>query len=374
MRIRTGNQRIQKTGARFSVFPVLILLAVFLFSLCFKVSEPGMIPVQAMSNLWTAVRLKIAELLHQPMALDRFEIIREQDFYYETIRRLKNSFVTLLSGAAVCAGGAVFQTMFRNPLASPNILGISTGVNLGTILFLYLFPTTAMGMLEQRYLYCFISAGILVGITMLAGWAAGRKLGNFSVMDMLVVGAVISQFGSVVTMYLQFRLEEIDVNLLTSYQEISMGIYVLTDTKSILTFLLLMTVSMGPMYLLRYRLNATVLEDMDARSMGVSTNRLRTAGMLCGAVLAVTALVACGDMGILSMAVPPVVRYLCRGADFRKILYYSICAGSILLLLARSLCSMIFVAGMALPVNFAISVLVLPLFVFAMSRQRSVYA
>ena len=374
MRIKSGTSLKGKSERYYSVLPILLLIAVFVFSLWFKVSEPGLIPIQAMSNLWTAIRLQTAELLNQSLALDRFDIIREHDYYYETVRRLKNSLVTLFSGAAVCAGGAVFQTMFKNPLASPNILGISTGVNLGTILFLFLFPTTAMGMLERRYIYCFISAGILVGLTMLAGKIAGRKLGRFSIMDMLVVGAVISQFGSILTMYFQFRLEEIDVNLLTAYQEISMGVYVLTDAGSMMTFMLLMVFSVTPLYLIRYRLNATVLDEMDARSLGVNTDRLRTVGMLCGAVLAVTALVACGDMGIMSMAVPPVVRYLCRGADFRKVLYYSICAGSIIMLLARSLCSLIYVAGMALPVNFAISLLVLPLFVFAMSKQRSVYA
>ena len=374
MRIEPGYSVKKKRSKNYSLIPVFALIAVFVFSLWFKVSEPGIIPGQAMSNLWTALRLWIAELFHLPMALDRFDLIREHDFYYETIRRFKLSLVTLISGAAVCVGGAVFQTMFKNPLASPNILGISTGVNLGTILFLFLFPTTAMGMLERRYLFCFVTAGILVGLTMLAGKIAGRRLGSFSIMDMLVVGAVISQFGSVLTMYLQFKLEEIDYNLLTSYQEISMGMYILTDLRSILTFLVMITVSIIPVYLVRYRLNATVLDDADARSMGVNTDRLRTVGMLCGAVLAISALVECGDMGILSMAVPPVVRYLCKGADIRKVLYYSICAGGILMLLARSICSMIYIAGMALPVNFAISLLVLPMFVLAMSKQRSVFA
>lgn len=374
MQINSPGSVKKRKHSSFSPVPVIMLIVVFVFSLWFKVSEPGIIPGEAMSNLWTAFRLWIAELFHLPLALDRFDLIREHDFYYETIRRLKVSIVTLVSGAAVCAGGAVFQTMFKNPLASPNILGISTGVNLGTILFLFLFPTTAMGMLNRRYIYCFITAGILVGLTMLAGKVAGRRLGRFSIMDMLVVGAIISQFGSVLTMYFQFKLEEIDYNLLTAYQEISMGMYVLTDLKSMITFLLMIALSIVPLYLVRYRMNATVLDDTDARSMGVNTDRLRMAGMLSGAVLAITALIECGDMGILSMAVPPVVRYLCKGADFRKVLYYSICTGSMIMLLARSFCSMIYIAGMALPVNFAISLLVLPMFVLAMSKQRGVYA
>ena len=357
----------------FSPIPLIALAAAFVFSLCFRVAAPEFIPAQAMSNIWAIIRINLAELFNQPLALDIFDIIRDHEFYYETVNRLKNSLITFISGAAVCAGGAVFQTMFRNPLASPNILGISTGVNLGTVLFLFMFPANAMAMLERRFVFCFISAGILVAMTMAAGKFAGRKLGRFSVADMLVVGAVISQFGGVLTMYFQYQLEAMDVTLLTAYQEISMGIYLLTETRILVTFLILMGIGILPLYLIRYRLNATVLDESESRSMGIDTDRLRGVGMVCGAVLAITALVECGDLGILSMAVPPVVRYLCRGADFRKVLYYSICAGSIIMLLARSICSMIYVAGFALPVNFAVSLLVLPLFVLAMSKQRSVY-
>ena len=370
------TNKLRGNGKNRSVYvvPTLILIAMFLISLCFRVSEPGFEPAQTVSNLWAALKIGLAELFNQPLALDKFDIIHSHDFYYESISRLKQSIVTCIAGMAVCAGGAVFQTMFRNPLASPNILGISTGVNLGTVLFLFLFPTTAMGMLNRRYIYCYACAAILVGITMLSGKIAGKRLGRFSVQDMLVVGAIVSQFGNVLAMYFQFKLEEIDTNLLTAYQEISMGIYVLTDLKSMLIFLISMAASILPLYLLRYRMNASVLDDYEARSMGVRPGRLRTVGMICGAVMAVTALTECGDMGIMSMAIPPVVRYLSKGADFRKVLYISMCLGGTLMLLARSICSMIYVAGMALPINFAVSLIVLPLFVVALSKQRSVYA
>lgn len=372
--MRTDDGLNKKKGRHLYFVCALILIVMFLISLCFRTSEPGFEPVRSASNLWAGLKIGLAELFNQPLALDKFDIIHDHDFYYETISRLKESIVTCIAGMAVCAGGAAFQTMFRNPLASPNILGISAGVNLGTIMFLYLFPTTAMGMLTRRYIYCYISAAVLVGITMLSGKIAGRRLGRFSVQDMLVVGAIISQFGNVIVMYFQFKLEDIDANLLTSYQELSMGIYVLTDLKSILIFLISMAASILPMYLIRYRMNASVLDDSEARSMGVRPDRLRAVGMVCGAVMAVTALVECGDMGIMSMAIPPVVRYLSRGADFRKVMFVSMCAGGTIMLLARSICSMIYVAGMALPINFAVSLIVLPLFVIALSKQRGVYA
>ena len=57
-----------------------------------------------------------------------------------------------------------------------------------------------------------------------------------------------------------------------------------------------------------------------------------------------------------------------------KVVFVSMCAGGTIMLLARSICSMIYVAGMALPINFAVSLIVLPMFVIALSKQRGVYA
>ncbi|MDD7409300.1 MAG: iron ABC transporter permease [Anaerovoracaceae bacterium] len=372
--MRTDKKKRRDADRKIYIIFAAALAAMFIISLCFRTAEPGFIPAQAAANLWSALKIGLAELFNRPLALDKFDIIEKHEFYYESVSRLKESLVTCIAGMAVCAGGAAFQTMFRNPLASPNILGISTGVNLGTAMFIMLFPTTAMGMLTRRYIYCYACAAVMVGITILSGRLAGRRLGRFSVQDMLVVGAIVSQFGNVLAMYFQFKIEEADSTLLTSYQELSMGIYVMTDLKSILIFLISMAASILPLYMLRYRMNASVLDDPEARSMGVRPDMLRTAGMVCGAVMSVTALVECGDMGIMSMAVPPVVRYLMKGADFRKVLYISMCVGGTIMLFARSVCSMIYVAGMALPINFAVSLIVLPLFVAALSKTRSVYA
>ncbi len=355
------------------VWPLLILAAVFIMSLWFRTALPGIIPGQAMSNLWTAFRLFLADLLNQPLANDRYEIIENQPYYYETIIRLKNSIITLVAGMAVCAGGALFQTMFRNPLASPNIIGISTGVNLGTMIFILTYTTSALAMLHRRFIFCYLCAAVIVAITMLGGKLAGRRVGRFSVQDMLVVGALISQFGNILVTYLQYKIEEIDTELLTAYQELSMGLYVLTDLPNLLAFFLCIAAGLIPVLLLRFRMNATVFDDSDARSMGVNASRLRGIGMLCGAVLAIAALVECGNLGIVSMAIPPICRTLFRGADFRRVLYYSMCLGGIFLLVARSLCSLVYIGGMALPINFLLSLIILPLFVAALSKQRSVF-
>ena len=113
--------------------PAVLLLAVFLLSLCFQVTQPGFIPGETFANLYTGVRLFFADLFQLPLALDRWDLIDAHPYYYETFVRLKSSLTTALSGMGICLAGAVFQTVFRNPLASPNIVGVSAGVNLGKL-------------------------------------------------------------------------------------------------------------------------------------------------------------------------------------------------------------------------------------------------
>ena len=363
---------LQRRHRRRWLAPALLFAGMFLLSLCFRTAQPGFIPAETARNLWTALRLWVAQVLQQPLYLDRFDIIDGCPFYYETLIRLRNSLVTAGAGAAVCLGGAVFQTMFKNPLASPNILGISTGVNLGNALFIMAYTTQSLAMMGRRYVYCYACAAVLVVLVVGAGKLAGRHVGRFSVVDMLIVGSLVSQFGNVLALYYQYKITEIDYTLLTVYQELSLGIYVLTGLQDMLLFAGGLAVSLTPVLLLRFRLNGTALDDERAAAMGLRPGALRAVGMVCGSVLALTALIHCGDMGILSMAIPCVCR-MGRGADFRKVCLWSACLGGSILLFCRSVCSMIYVAGMAMPVNFAISLVVLPAFVLAISKQRSAF-
>ena len=353
--------------------PAVLLLAVFLLSLCFQVTQPGFIPGETFANLYTGVRLFFADLFQLPLSLDRWDLIDAHPYYYETFVRLKSSLTTALSGMGICLAGAVFQTVFRNPLASPNILGVSAGVNLGNLVFILTFQTAALSSLNQRYLYCFACTFLILGVVLLVGKLAGFRARTVSIVDMIVVGSVLSQLTGVVATYLQYVLEGIDYSLLLVYQQLSLGIYVSPDTPALLLFFALILVGMVPVLLVRWRFNAAAFSDEDAALMGVHPGRLRGVGLVCGSVLAATALIFCGDVGMLSMAVPHICRYR-SGADFRVLCYRSVCAGGVLMLLCRILSSLIYIQGVALPINFLISAAILPVFVVVLLRRKEAFA
>lgn len=352
--------------------PLAVLLALFVLSLCFRVTEPGFVPGETFSNLWAGIRLFFADLFRLPLSLERWDIIDAHPYYYETFVRLKNSAVTALSGMGICLAGAAFQTVFRNPLASPNMLGVSAGVNLGNVLFILTFQSAALSALNQRYLYCFVCVAVLVGAVMALGRLAGRRARSFSILDMIVVGSILTQLTGAVVTYLQYVLEGMDYSLLLVYQQLTLGIFVSPDAGAMILFFVLILAGMAPVLLVRYRFNAAAFSDEDAALMGVRPGRLRGLGLVCGSVLAAAALIFCGDVGMLSMAIPHICR-LRAGADFRSVCYRSVCAGGALMLLCRCISSMVYFRGVALPINFILSAAVLPVFVVVLVRRKEAF-
>ena len=354
------------------LLPLYGLIFFFVFSLCFRVTEPGFVPKETFVNLFTGVRFLIAKAFHQPLYLEKYDLIQSLPYYYETFIRLKYSLVTCLSGMGICLAGAAFQTMFRNPLASPNFIGISAGVNLGNVVFILVYTSQALVMLTQRYLYCYGFSVFFVLLIILAGKLAGLRVRRFSVMDMVIVGAVITQLGNVFVMYLQYVLEAQDPTLLLTYQELTMGIYLATDTRSLIFFAASILLGMLPLVFIRYRFNIAAFEEEDAIAMGIRPGRLRAVGIIFSGLVGVTAMIFCGDMGILALAVPHVCRYFV-GSEFGRLSFVSICSGGILMLLCRTVSSLVYFQGTALPVNFIISLAVLPAFIVVLAKRKKAF-
>ena len=110
---------LQRRHRRRWLAPALLFAGMFLLSLCFRTAQPGFIPAEAARNLWTALRLWVAQVLQQPLYLDRFDIIDGCPFYYETLIRLRNSLVTAGAGAAVCLGARCSRPCSKIPWPPP---------------------------------------------------------------------------------------------------------------------------------------------------------------------------------------------------------------------------------------------------------------
>lgn len=296
----------------------------------------------------------------------RPELSTAEAIYYDgAIARLRTTILALGSGAVLSVAGAVFQHIYHNPMASPNMLGATAGVKLGNLLVVVLYSAAAVDRVAERYKYCYLLTALCVLLVLALGRLAGVRRAQTNILEMVMVGSVVSQFFNVFTQYFVYNLEDED---LLVYEEITMGTYVQTDTLSMQLFATAMAAGLIPVLLLRWRMNAAGLAPAEAQASGVQTGLVRTVGQLCGVLLTTAALIHCGDIGMLSMVVPYAVRQR-LGAEFRGVCIYSALFGGCLLMACRLASGFVLVANEPIPVNFIINLAVMPFFLWILAKK-----
>ncbi|WP_409565860.1 FecCD family ABC transporter permease [Methylobacterium sp. J-077] len=231
--------------------------------------------------------------------------------------RLPRIVAALVVGAALSAAGATYQGLFRNPLVSPDILGVSAGAGLGAVLGIYLgLPVAAIQGLAFAGGLGAVALVYGVGLAVrrhdpvltlvLAGVAVGA-----------VLGAGISLLKVLADPYNQ--LPAITFWLLGSLSSVTLG-----DVAAILPMMLL---GLAPLVLLRWRMNLMSLGDEEARALGVETRVLRPV-LVAGATLVTAAAVSMtGVIGWIGLIVPHIARLLV-GPDYRRLLPASLILGA----------------------------------------------
>jgi iron complex transport system permease protein len=260
-------------------------------------------------------------------------------------------------GAALAAAGATFQGLFRNPLVSPDILGVSSGASLGAVLGIFLsLPVIAIqatsfagGLLAVGAVYAIGSAirhRDPVLTLVLAGVAVGA-----------LVGAAISLIKILADPYDQ--LPAITYWLLGSLSAVTRG-----DVLSILPALVL---GMVPLALFRWRINLMTLGEEEAKTLGVDTRRLRL--ILIGSATLITAasVSISGVIGWIGLVIPHIARMLV-GPDFRRLLPASMMLGAAFLLLVDILARTI--AQIEVPLGILTAALGAPFFIWLLASGR----
>ncbi len=368
---RIQREDLKRTRIIFGIFGAAVIV-LFLVSLCMKTSEPGVIPPkETFTDLFTAFRLFVADHLHLDYSLHRQEIVTQLPHYRMSLARLARTIMFAVSGMAVSLSGAIFQTIYRNPMASPNIIGATAGVQFGNVLMITMYGAAALYMPLTRYRYCYIAVAIItIGVLLMGRLAGGKaRKRTYSVIEMVMAGSIVSQAFQVVTQYMMYNLDD---DALLTYQELNMGTVIRSDVVSMSIFGIAMVASILPMFLIRYRFNAAAMTPDEARLQGLENSRMKLWGQVCGCIMVTAAMIHVGDVGMLSMAIPYIARAIV-GADFRKVCVCSMLMGATLMLLCRIVSSQIYLEGEELPVNFIISICVMPIFMVVLARQRRAF-
>lgn len=274
--------------------------------------------------------------------------------------------ITLICAVLLSVSGMLYQNVFKNPIAGPGMLGVSSGVTLGMMILVYLYGAEAMGMLVPRYAMCYgFGAAILVFVIL-----AGRKLSGkgkpFDIVTMLLVGSILSQLVGFVVTYVTLFVMEPDV-----YQDyITLSQMLVVDTSGISWSVLLVAtvVSLAPVIYLRFRFNALAFDEQEVRMLGINFTMLRAVALICGAIMILAAQIHIGAVAMVSLIVP----FLSRswfGCEFRKQLVGNVCISTILLLVCRDIVDLIPFVGDGIGIGSAVSVVALPVFLLIMTRH-----
>lgn len=348
------------------VLSAVVFLLLLVFQVCYRGKDAGFVnPLDALVNIVTWVRLSFSDLFSLSYYDNRDEIIAGLNYYAETVIRLRSALLIIASGAVLAVSGCIYQAAMRNSMAVPTMLGVSSGVNLGKILLVWQFGEQVYFLTTQRYIYCYgIAAAVLV-IVLAGGKLVGGK--RSSVADMLIVGTIVNRMISTVVNYIRTSM---DTDVLAIYQEFSEKSY--SAFNSIGNLLVLCGVSvivLLPVYLMRYSYNAVCFDDSDARTLGLKPSVMRLYGLVAGAILTTAAMIHCGNIGMISLVIPHLCRYL-FGAEFKRLFHMSAFYGALLLLASQVIAGFIYFDTYQIPLGSVISVLAMPILMWAMFRQR----
>ncbi len=343
------------------------LILLLFFSLCINVSGFVVIsPWEVIQCLGLRIQLFFQSVFTTQAIPNTIEIMEMQPYYYEVSTRFTVSVLTAVCGSLLAMAGMLYQNVFRNPIAAPTMLGVSSGVNLGVLLLVVIWGASAEYMVGARYALCYAGSIAILLIVLLSGRALGQK-GSFNVVNMMLTGTVISQLIGTVTSFISYLY--MDDALYEVYYSIQQQLDVDTTFVSWIALAVVLVITVVPIYMMRFSLNAMSFADEDSRLIGVNANVLRYVSLICGSVMVIAAMIYCGEISMISLLVPHISRML-FGSEFRKQFAGNLVLGALLLLLCRDISALIPFGDTSLPIGTVVSLVTMPFFVWMIAVQQ----
>ena len=271
--------------------------------------------------------------------------------------RLPRIALSCLVGCSLSTAGAAYQGIFQNPMASPDLLGASSGAAFGAAMAILL--GAGMGLVTAS---AFFFSLLTVALVMLVSLRApGRR-----VVSLILGGVMVSSLFSAGTSYIKLvadpgsQLPEITSWLMGSLSG--------TSAQSIRFACVPMALGLLPLLLLRWRLNLLTLGDDEARALGVHAGRLRLAVVLCSTLITAASVSVSGLIGWVGLVVPHLARKLV-GSDYRVLLPCSMLMGAGFLLLVDDMSRSLLQTE--IPIGILTAFIGAPFFLYLIMRKEA---
>ncbi len=345
------------------------LAVVVVVSLCMSstVTTTMHTPLQVIKSVGAWFQLTYTQIFHYSAYTNLHrDIVAAMPYYADCTLQIWMVFKYVACGALLAVAGMLYQNTFRNPIAAPSMLGVSNGISFALFILVVQFGYAATQHLGLYYLYSFIGGLAVLLLVMLGGKFISGP-GRFNVVNMILMGTVISQLLGVVLTYAQAYI--MDDAAWDAY-------YLLQNATGIhngITYGVLIigsAVSLIPIILFRFRLNLVSFSDQESKLLGVNPNKLRLLTLGCGSLMVLVAQLIAGQVSMASLIIPFIVRAV-FGSEMRKQLAGNLLVGALLLLVCGDFGTLIKFDGVSVGLSMVVSVVAIPLFIWMQAiRQR----
>lgn len=332
-------------------YMLLIMASIFLFFFLNLVLGSVSIPLRAVWNiLWGTGN----------------ESVIWQNIIWKS--RVPQALTALVAGAGLSVSGLQMQTVFRNPLAGPSVLGISSGASMGVAFVVLLSGSlggvalSKLGFMGEIALTIAAIAGSL-SIMALIVFVSQKVRGNVT---LLIIGVMIGYIANAVIGVLKFFSVEEDIR---AYVIWGLGSFARVSGDQMTLFICIMVVLLPLSFLLVKTLNLLLLGDAYARNLGLNIKRARLLVITCSGVLVAIVTAYCGPIIFLGLAVPHLCRGMFRTSDHRILMPASLLAGASLALVCNLIARIPGFEG-ALPVNSVTALVGAPVVMSVLFNKR----
>ena len=333
--------------------------------LCFILLSLLLVILFVASLLLGSVSLQVKEVLGVILGQE----VDPQTRILVTHFRLPKAITALVVGAALSASGLQMQTLFRNPLAGPYVLGISSGASLGVSLFLLGAPLLGVSVASETLRNIGVVGSAWIGAALILAVIMAVSVRLKDIMAILILGMMFGSAASAIVQILQYLSPD---SALKSFVVWTMGSLsgVSLQQLGLMSGIVVAGLALS-IYLIK-PLNLLLLGENYARTMGLNIRWIRFLLFASTTLLAGTVTAFCGPIGFIGIAVPHVARMLTGNADHRVLMPASMLMGSVTMLLCDSIAQL---PGheMVLPVNTITALLGIPIIVLVIVRNRKIF-
>jgi iron complex transport system permease protein len=294
-----------------------------------------------------------------------FKLPGDRPHYYDVVFwevRIPRIFLAGLVGAALACAGTAMQAVFRNPMADPYIVGVSSGASLGAVV------AGLTGIAGIAVIGSILTPSLAFGtaiITVFVVYSLGTVKGKVYVDTLLLSGVAVAAFlGALVSFLIYFRSQE--------YHRIIfwlLGSLALASWPSVIVLVVAVSIGTVAVFLFSRDLNALLLGEETAHNLGSDPEMLKTLMLVVAAIMTSAAVAFTGVIGFVGLIVPHMVRIVV-GADHRILVPSATLTGAIFLIWADSIARTV-IAPTELPVGIITALCGGPFFLYLLRRSRT---